>query len=180
MCGNIKRLRFPDRPATAAEIDAAILQFVRKICDVRQPSAANQAAWDDARQAMAVSVKTMLSGLTARRASAVTKALFKPVTGKDPSEMTLLSAVLLASVCTAHNTPTRVARQTVKALIALTDAPPVYAYYGGAVNQDAETITVAVEPRFERTKDRYEVRVRTSDCRVLSAKLVLEGAPIED
>ena len=41
-------------------------------------------------------------------------------------------------------------------------------------------VTVVVEPRFEFTKDRYEVRVRTTDCRVLTAKLVIEGAPIED
>jgi hypothetical protein len=48
MCRNIIRLRFPDRQPTEAELQAAALQYVRKITGYRQPSKANQAAFDQA------------------------------------------------------------------------------------------------------------------------------------
>ena len=48
MCRSIKVLRNQDPPATDSEIEAAALQFVRKISGYRQPSKANAAAFDQA------------------------------------------------------------------------------------------------------------------------------------
>lgn len=52
MCRSIKRLR-PTRgsdtpPPTPEEIEAAALQFVRKISGYRTPPASNPAAWESA------------------------------------------------------------------------------------------------------------------------------------
>ena len=77
MCGNIKKIRFPDRPATTAEIDAAVLQYVRKISDFRQPSADNQKLWDETRENIAGAVRELLTGLATIRASALQKGKFK-------------------------------------------------------------------------------------------------------
>lgn len=80
MCGNIKKLRFPDRPATATEIDAAVLQYVRKIADMRQPSAQHQAAFDLARAEIAEALTALLDGIKGRKAAAVAMGLsFKPL-----------------------------------------------------------------------------------------------------
>src|ERR1022692_5052718 len=49
MCRSIKVLRHPDTPATAPEISAAALQFVRKVSGFRKPSRANQDAFEAAR-----------------------------------------------------------------------------------------------------------------------------------
>ena len=48
MCRSIKQLRHATQPPTEAEIQAAALQFVRKISGYRTPSRANQAAFDAA------------------------------------------------------------------------------------------------------------------------------------
>ena len=48
MCRNITTLRGLQPPATAEEIDAAALQYVRKVSGVRAPSAATQEAFDAA------------------------------------------------------------------------------------------------------------------------------------
>lgn len=48
MCRSIKQLRRPDQPPTNEELHAAALQFVRKISGFRQPSKANQAAFEAA------------------------------------------------------------------------------------------------------------------------------------
>lgn len=66
MCGNIKKLRFPDRLATEQEVNAAVLQFVRKISHVRAPSPDNKPAFDDACDKIALSVRTMLDNLKGR------------------------------------------------------------------------------------------------------------------
>ncbi len=76
MCGNIKKLRFADRPATSAEIDAAILQYVRKISDLRQPSTDNQKLWDQTRTQMAKSMKKLLDRVTSQHMAAVKQAKF--------------------------------------------------------------------------------------------------------
>lgn len=78
MCGNIKKLRFPDRPATTAEVEAAVLQYVRKISNIRKPSAENQEAFDSALAGIAGAVHEMLDGLKVKRANAVKKAMFFP------------------------------------------------------------------------------------------------------
>ena len=48
MCRNIKTLFNFDPPVTRPEIDAASLQFVRKITGFNKPSKANEAAFDAA------------------------------------------------------------------------------------------------------------------------------------
>ncbi len=77
MCGNIKKLRFPDRPATDTEIDAAVLQYVRKISDLRHPSAENDKVFNEACEKIGASVKVLLTGLKVRHHAAMEKALFK-------------------------------------------------------------------------------------------------------
>lgn len=42
MCRSIKTLRDADHPATDEDIEAAALQFVRKISGYRKPSRANE------------------------------------------------------------------------------------------------------------------------------------------
>ncbi len=63
MCRSIKVLRDPESPATDAEIEAAALQFVRKISGYRQPSNANAAAFDLAVAEVAESSRRLLSEL---------------------------------------------------------------------------------------------------------------------
>ena len=48
MCRSIKTLRRPDQAATQEEIQAAALQFVRKVSGFRAPSRANAEAFDRA------------------------------------------------------------------------------------------------------------------------------------
>jgi hypothetical protein len=48
MCRNIKKLRRPTGSPTDAELRDAALQFVRKISGYREPSQANQKAFEDA------------------------------------------------------------------------------------------------------------------------------------
>ena len=65
MCRSIKQLRGADPAPTAAEIDAAALQFVRKVSGYRKPSRANQAAFDQAVAAVAAATRTLLATLDA-------------------------------------------------------------------------------------------------------------------
>lgn len=46
MCRSIKVLRGQEPPATRQDIEAASLQFVRKVSGFRQPSKANRDAFD--------------------------------------------------------------------------------------------------------------------------------------
>jgi hypothetical protein len=48
MCRNIRTLANFDPPATAEEIRASAVQFVRKLSGTTRPSRANQAAFDQA------------------------------------------------------------------------------------------------------------------------------------
>jgi hypothetical protein len=48
MCRSIKVLRTPAETAERPGIEAASLQFVRKVSGMHKPSKANQAAFDDA------------------------------------------------------------------------------------------------------------------------------------
>jgi hypothetical protein len=60
MCRNIRTLYNFEPPATSEEIDAAALQFVRKISGFSKPSQANQAAFDHAvREVAAVSTRLL-------------------------------------------------------------------------------------------------------------------------
>jgi len=60
MCRSIKVLRRPDTPATAPEISAAALQFVRKVSGFRKPSRTNQEAFDAAVQEVAAATERLL------------------------------------------------------------------------------------------------------------------------
>ena len=66
MCRSIKVLRNPESPATDAEVEAAALQFVRKISGYRTPSKANAAAFDQAVAEVTESSRLLLSQLTVR------------------------------------------------------------------------------------------------------------------
>jgi len=48
MCRNIRTLHNFDPPATSDEVQAAALQYVRKVSGTTKPSQANQAAFDHA------------------------------------------------------------------------------------------------------------------------------------
>lgn len=52
-----------DPPTTDAEIEAAAIQYVRKVSGTTRPSAANQAAFDEAVRAVAAATRTLLDGL---------------------------------------------------------------------------------------------------------------------
>ena len=63
MCRNIKPLFNFDPPVTAEEIDAASLQFVRKISGFTRPSQANEAAFAHAVQEVAAVSARLLRAL---------------------------------------------------------------------------------------------------------------------
>jgi hypothetical protein len=48
MCRNIRVLNNFEPPATSEEVQAAALQYVRKVSGTSKPSAANQAAFNEA------------------------------------------------------------------------------------------------------------------------------------
>jgi len=63
MCRNIKTLHNFKPPATAEEIRASSLQFVRKLSGFTRPSKANQAAFDRAVDEVVKSVHQLLDAL---------------------------------------------------------------------------------------------------------------------
>lgn len=63
MCRNIKTLFNFDPPATEDEIQAASLQFVRKLSGFNQPSKANEAAFELAIQEVTAAAEKLLAGL---------------------------------------------------------------------------------------------------------------------
>ncbi|HZU24385.1 MAG TPA: DUF2277 domain-containing protein [Bryobacteraceae bacterium] len=71
MCRSIKVLRRPGEPATSAEMDAAALQFVRKISGFHKPSRANQEAFDRAVHEIADASRRLLESLSGTAAKAV-------------------------------------------------------------------------------------------------------------
>jgi len=64
MCRNIKTLFNFDPPATEEEIKAAALQFVRKLSGFHEPSKANEVAFHEAIDEVAVVAQKLLSSLT--------------------------------------------------------------------------------------------------------------------
>ncbi len=66
MCRNIKQLRFADRPPTDEELQAAALQFVRKVSGYRKPSRANQEAFDAAVAEISTATRRLLDQLITR------------------------------------------------------------------------------------------------------------------
>ncbi len=70
MCRSIQTLRRVEPAPTQAEIQAAALQYVRKISGYRKPSRANQAAFERAVQQVAKATQTLLEGLVGKEGSA--------------------------------------------------------------------------------------------------------------
>jgi hypothetical protein len=63
MCRNIKTLFNFDPPASDEEIRAASLQFVRKLSGFTHPSKANEAAFDQAIDEVAVIARRLIDSL---------------------------------------------------------------------------------------------------------------------
>jgi len=69
MCRSIKTLRPPyTEDATADDARAAALQYVRKIAGMRQPSRANEEAFDRAVGAVTAATQSLLDELVLRPA----------------------------------------------------------------------------------------------------------------
>ncbi len=66
MCRSIKQLRRFDQAPTDEEIEAAALQFVRKVSGYRVPSAANQQAFESAVADIAHTTRFLLDNLVIR------------------------------------------------------------------------------------------------------------------
>jgi len=64
MCRNIRTLYNFEPPATIDEIEAASLQFVRKISGFPKPSKANEAAFAAAVEEVSCSVQQLLGALS--------------------------------------------------------------------------------------------------------------------
>lgn len=64
MCRNIKPLFNFDPPATSDEIEAAALQFVRKLTGFNKPSAINEPAFNEAIKQITQTTQTLLKTLT--------------------------------------------------------------------------------------------------------------------
>jgi hypothetical protein len=64
MCRNIRTLHNFDPPATSEEVQAAALQYVRKVSGSTRPSQANEAAFDLAVREVAEATQRLLEGLT--------------------------------------------------------------------------------------------------------------------
>ncbi|RAO01813.1 DUF2277 family protein [Micromonospora noduli] len=73
MCRSIKTLREPFTPqVTDADVEAAALQYVRKISGFRAPAAHNAAAFDAAVATVAEATRTLLDHLVVRGAGSGT------------------------------------------------------------------------------------------------------------
>ncbi len=67
MCRNITTLRGLEPPATDDEIEAAAVQYVRKVTGVRTPSAATREPFEAAVRAVAAATAAILAELPERR-----------------------------------------------------------------------------------------------------------------
>jgi hypothetical protein len=63
MCRSIKTLRHAEIPATAEEIRAAALQYVRKVSGYRKPSRVNAEAFERAVEEVAEATRRLLEEL---------------------------------------------------------------------------------------------------------------------
>lgn len=64
MCRNIRTLHNFEPPATAEEVQAAALQYVRKVSGSTRPSQANQDAFDQAVREVTEATQRLLDALT--------------------------------------------------------------------------------------------------------------------
>ncbi|MEU7756850.1 DUF2277 family protein [Micromonospora sp. NPDC049101] len=82
MCRSIKTLREPFTPqVTDADVEAAALQYVRKISGFRAPAAHNAAAFDAAVAAVTAATRDLLDQLVVRGAGSGTTDRQAAVTG---------------------------------------------------------------------------------------------------
>lgn len=70
MCRSIKRLREGATPAPRAEVEAAALQFVRKVSGFSKPAPHNAAVFDEAVADIAAATEHLLQHLEIRGAVA--------------------------------------------------------------------------------------------------------------
>ena len=68
MCRNIRVLYNFEPPTTPEEVEAAALQYVRKVSGLRAPSAADRKAFDHAIHEIAHATEHLLAALSARTA----------------------------------------------------------------------------------------------------------------
>ena len=66
MCRNIRVLHNFEPPATDDEVQAAALQYVRKVSGATRPSAANEEAFDEAVRAVTEVTRTLLAALVTK------------------------------------------------------------------------------------------------------------------
>ena len=66
MCRNIRVLHNFEPPATPDEIEAAALQYVRKVSGTTRPSAANEEALHEAVRAVTEATRTLLAALVTK------------------------------------------------------------------------------------------------------------------
>ena len=66
MCRNIRVLHNFEPPATRDEIQAAALQYVRKVSGATRPSTANQEAFEQAVKAVTEATRVLLDELTTK------------------------------------------------------------------------------------------------------------------
>ena len=66
MCRSIKTLRRSDEPARHDEIEAAALQFVRKVSGYRRPSLKNETAFTAAVREISEASRRLLESLVTR------------------------------------------------------------------------------------------------------------------
>jgi hypothetical protein len=66
MCRSIKTLRSPEGPPADDEIEAAALQFVRKVSGYRKPSRLNEEAFNAAVEEITTASKRLLNSLVVR------------------------------------------------------------------------------------------------------------------
>lgn len=64
MCRSIKQLRLSDHKPTDEEIEAAALQFVRKVSGYRKPSRANQEPFQKAVDDIAQVTRVLLQSIS--------------------------------------------------------------------------------------------------------------------
>jgi len=69
MCRSIKRLREGATPAPQDEIEAAALQYVRKISGFARPSSHNASVFENAVSEIAAASQRLLDGLEVRGTS---------------------------------------------------------------------------------------------------------------
>ena len=67
MCRNITELRGLEPPATDDEIDAAALQYIRKVSGLRQPPVAATEAYAKAVEEVAAATRALLAVLPERK-----------------------------------------------------------------------------------------------------------------